>query len=371
MDLGFTEEQEMLRKSARDFLEAECPPRLVREMEQDPRGYPPGLWQKMAGLGWLGLPFPAAYGGLGLGYLDLALLLEEMGRALLPAPYLETMVVGLAILDHGTEAQKRELLPKIAAGELILTYAIDEPGSENELSTVSLAGRPDGDFYVLEGTKLFVPWANVAGYILTAARTPEGLTALLVPGNAPGLTVELLKTIAKDKQAEVTYDGVRVGRDAVVGEPGGGEAVFRRLIQRATAAACAYLVGGAQKAFEMAVNYAKTRVQFGVPIGSFQAIQHKCANMVTDVDGARFVTYQAAWALSEGLDAEREVAIAKGWASEACRRVFAEAHQIHGAIGFTRDYDLQLYTRRGKALEIRFGDLDFQRELVARTLGLD
>lgn len=378
MDLGFTEEQEMLRKTARDFLETECPTSLVKEMAEDEQGYTSGLWGKMAELGWMGLALPEEYDGMGMSFLDLAVLLEEMGRACLPGPFFSTVVLGgLTILEAGNEEQKKEFLPKIAAGETILTMALTEPSASYDPASITVKAVPDKDDYVISGTKLFVENAHIADYLICVTRTKDGagkgedgITLFLVDGKSPRIATTLLKTIAGDKQCEVTFDNVRVPQKNMLGERDKGWPVVAKILQKATVAKCAEMIGGAQAALDMSVAYAKERIQFGRPIGSFQAIQHHCANMVTDVDGSRFITYQAAWKVSEGLPAVMEVSMAKAWVSEAYRRVTQLGHQIHGGIGFCMDHDMPLYFKRAKAAEPTFGSADWHREIVARELGL-
>jgi alkylation response protein AidB-like acyl-CoA dehydrogenase len=378
MDLGLTEEQEMLKNFARDFLEKECPEKLVRDMEDDETGHSPELWRGMAEQGWQGLVIPADYGGSGMTFLDLIILIEEFGRALVPGPFVPTMVGGaIPILEMGSEDQKKEFLPKIAAGEMVMTLAFTEPSARFDAEGVELEAKAEGDSYVLNGTKLFVRDSHVSDYMVVVARTkkgakPEdGITLFLVDSKSPGVTHTLLKTIASDKQTEVKFENVKVPKGNVLGPVDGGWAPLQRLMLKATVAECAYLVGLAQMDFEISVNYAKERVQFGRPIGSFQAIQHKCADMVTDVDGARFIMYKAAWSVSEDEpDAAMDVHMAKAWCSEATRRVVAQGQQIHGGIGFTKDYKIQLYFRRQKAAELAWGDADYHRELVATGLKL-
>ncbi len=378
MDLGFSEEQEMLRKTARDFLETECPTSLVKEMAEDEQGYTSGLWGKMAELGWMGLALPEEYDGMGMSFLDLAVLLEEMGRACLPGPFFSTVVLGgLTILEAGNEEQKKEFLPKIAAGEAILTMALTEPSASYDPASITVKAVPDKDDYVISGTKLFVENAHIADYLICVTRTKDGagkdgdgITLFLVDGKSPGIATTLLKTIAGDKQCEVAFDNVRVPQKNMLGERDKGWPVVAKILQKATVAKCAEMIGGAQAALDMSVAYAKERIQFGRPIGSFQAIQHHCANMVTDVDGSRFITYQAAWKVSEGLPAVMEVSMAKAWVSEAYRRVTQLGHQIHGGIGFCMDHDMPLYFKRAKAAEPTFGSADWHREIVARELGL-
>jgi len=377
MDLGFSEEQEMLRTSARDFLANECPKDLVRQMADDEKGYTPELWRKMAELGWMGLAFPEEYDGMGMAFFDLIILLEEMGRACLPGPFFSTVVLGgLTVLDAGTEEQKKDLLTKISNGDLIMTVALTEPSARYDAASVTVKATPDGDDYVINGTKLFVADANVADIMVCATRTKEGatpedgITLFLVDAKSPGIETTLLKTIAGDKLCEVVFDNVRVPKKNVLGELDKGWPVIERILEKATAALCAQMVGGAEATLEMSVNYAKERVQFGRPIGSFQAIQHHCANMVTDVDGSKYITYEAAWKVSEGLPATMEVSMAKAWVTQAYQRVTLLGHQIHGGIGFTEEHDMPLYFKRAKAAEATFGDADWHREVVAKQLGL-
>jgi len=377
MDLGLTEEQDMLKTSARDFLQKECPKQLVRQLDESEEGYSPELWRKMAGLGWIGLPFPEEYGGGGGSFLDLVVLLETMGYNILPGPFFSTVVLGgLTILAAGNEEQKKRFLPEIASGGMILTLALTEPSARYDAASVKTTAVVRNGEYVINGTKLFVLDANVADFILCVARTKEatnpenGLTVFLVDTKSPGVKITLLKTLARDKQCEVIFDEVSVPKENVLGELNRGWPTVQGVLQRATVAKCAEMVGGAQAALDMAVAYAKERVQFNRPIGSFQAIQHYCANMVSDVDGSRFVTYKAAWKVSEGLPATFDVAVAKAWTSGAYGRVTLLAHQIFGAIGFTMDHDMHLYYRRAKAGEIMFGDGAFQRAIVAREMGL-
>jgi alkylation response protein AidB-like acyl-CoA dehydrogenase len=377
MDFALSEEQEMLRTSARDFLEKECPKTLVREMETDERGYSTELWRKMAELGWMGLVFPEEYDGTGGSFLDLTILIEEMGRALLPAPFIPTVVYcGLPILEFGTEEQKREFVSKIGNGEIVMTLALTEPSARYDAAGIEVKATAEGDDYVINGTKLFVPDAHVADWLLCVARTKEagnkeeGITLFLVPGKSPGISYTLLKTVALDKQCEVTFDKVRVPKKNILGQVDKGWEIVERIMEQAAMAHCAYMLGGAQQVLEMSVDYAKDRVQFDRPIGSFQAIQHKCADIATDVDGIRFITYEAAWKLSEGILCSLEVSMAKAWVSDAYRRVCVTGHQVHGGVGVTLDHDMQLYYRRAKMHEVFFGDGDFHRELVAQELGL-
>jgi alkylation response protein AidB-like acyl-CoA dehydrogenase len=377
MDLGLTEQQQMLKKSAHDFLVKECPKKLVRELDASDTGYSKELWKKMADLGWLGLAFPEKYNGNGGSFFDLAVLFEELGYNIVPGPFFSTVVLaGLTLLEAGSEEQKLNYISKICSGELLMTMALTESDGTYSASSVNTEAQLKGNNYILKGTKLFVPDANVADHILVVARTKkssneqDGISIFIVDAKSPGIKCTVLKTIARDKLCEVVFEKVKIPKSNIVGTVDRGWPVIESLLKKAAVAKCAEMVGGAQASLDMAVNYAKERVQFNRPIGSFQAIQHYCANMVTDVDGSRFITYKAAWAVSEGLSADKEVSMAKAWTSEAFKRVAVLAHQIFGAIGFTMDHDMHLYFRRAKAGELAYGDADFHRNIVAQQIGL-
>jgi len=380
MDLDFSEEQVMFRTMARDFMVKECPSTLVRELEESEEGYSPQLWRRIADLGWLGLTFPEEYGGAGGDFLDLAILYDEMGRAIFPSPHLATVVLGgHTILECGTEEQKQELLPKIARGDLLLSLALTEPSARYEPIAIATKASAQGEEYVINGSKLFVPNANIADYLVCVARTgdgatpEEGITLFLVDAHTPGIACTPLKTISEighDKQCEVTFKDVRVPKKNILGKLNQGWAPLAKIINQATVALCAEMVGGAQAVLEMSVEYSKERVAFGRPIGSFQSLQHKMANMLIEVDGAWLLTYQAAWMIGEGTPCAKQVAMAKAWTSNAYRRVTADAIQIHGAYGFCSEVDTTLYYRRAKAVEFALGDPRFQRRIVAREMGL-
>ena len=378
MDLGLTEVQQMLKSSAREFLSQECPLMLVRVMEEHELGVTEDLWRQISSLGWTGLAFPEQYGGTGGDFIDLAVLLEEMGRSLLPGPFFSTVILGgLTVLDAGTDAQKFDVLNKICSGQLRMTLALTEASATLEPWGVETTASREADAYRISGTKLFVPDAHVADLMVVAARTDTGpdpaagITLFLVPGNSPGVSVSQLNSIALDRQCEVTLDNVTVLADAVLGEVNQGWPIIQRALQRAIAGKCLEMLGGADAVLDMTVEYAKQRTQFGRPVGTFQAVQHHCANMAIDVEGSRHIAYQAAWRISEGLPAKREVAMAKAWISGAYQRVCATAHQCHGAIGFTREHNLQLYTRRAKVQELSYGDVDSHRESVLQNLDSD
>ncbi|MBE0415829.1 MAG: acyl-CoA/acyl-ACP dehydrogenase [Dehalococcoidia bacterium] len=379
MNIAFTEEQEMLRTSARDFVEKECPARLVRQIEESEGGYSPELWRKMADLGWMGLVIPEEYGGVGGSFLDLLLLIEEMGRGCLPGPFLSTLVLGaLPIMAAGTAEQKEEFLPKIAQGEMILALALTEPSARWDAASIAVGAVSEKEQYIINGTKLFIEYAHIADYLLCVARTKDaptgrgedGLSLFLVDARSPGLKCTPFKTIGSVPQCEVVFDNVVVPAKNMLGERDRGWPVVKDMLERGAIAKCAESIGGARQVVEMTVAYAKERVAYGRTIASFQTVQHMCVSMLSYADTARNITYEAAWRLSEGLPCAKQVASAKAWASEAYERITKMGAHLHGAIGFTRDHDLGLYYRRAKAATLAFGDPDHQREVVAREIGL-
>jgi alkylation response protein AidB-like acyl-CoA dehydrogenase len=376
VDFGFSEEQEMLRQSARALLEKECPSSVVRKLMEDERGFDPALWKKMAELGWLGLVIPEQYGGGGLSYVDLVLIMEEMGRVVLPSPFIWTVMVAEAIKRAGSDHHKSQLLPKIAAGELIATIADLEPAAVWSPAGIAMTARNAGTGYVLDGTKMFVNDGHIADCILVAARTGEsgehGITLFALDRQRAGIAVTRLITMDQTRKlAEVKFNGVKAEAGDVVGAPGNGWKTLAEIIDRGKVMIAGEMMGAAQKVLEMTVDYAKVRVQFGRPIGSFQAVQHKCANMMIDVEGAKSAAYYASWAVSnEVAEAALAAALAKAAASDAFRRVSAEGIQLHGGIGFTWDHDMHLYFKRAKSAEFTFGDANWNRELVAQAINL-
>jgi alkylation response protein AidB-like acyl-CoA dehydrogenase len=380
MDFGFSEEQDMLRQTAHAFLEENCPSTFVRQMMEDDKGYAPELWKQMADLGWLGLAFPEAYGGQGLGFVDLTVILEEMGAALLPSPFFSTVLLaGQTLLIGGSEEQKTTYLPKIADGTLIATLAMTEPSGRFEAEGITeVRATPEADGFCLSGTKLFVPDAHVADVMVVAARTKDagdksfGISLFLVDSNTPGISTTLLKTMDQTrKQNEVVFDQVRVGRERLIGMLDMGWPILQKVLNIATAALCAEMVGGAQRVLDLSVSYAKERVQFGRPIGSFQAIKHKCAEMMLQVESAKSAAYYAAWAVDEDVpEAPLAVSMAKAYCSDAYRYTSGEGIQVHGGIGFTWEHDMHLYFKRAKYAEFTFGDATYHRELVAQELSL-
>jgi 3-oxocholest-4-en-26-oyl-CoA dehydrogenase beta subunit len=375
MDFGLNENQEMLQKSAREFLSNEYPDKTLKEMAKHPQGYTPELWHKITDLGWTALAIPEDYGGIG-DFLDLVLVLQETGRTGLISPFFTTTVLGAGIvLAAGNNEQKKRYLAEIAEGKSIITLAWMENSARFVPADIRTKAILQGNEYIINGEKTFVSDINSADYLVVPARTRttsgiEGITLFLVDTKTAGVSYHLLDTIAPDKQGEVRFENVRVPRSAVLGSEHQGGLPLEKVLSRAAVAACAVMVGGAEKVLEMTVAYAKERQAFGHPIGAYQSIQHRCADMLTDVQTARFVTYQAAWCLNEGLTADREVAIAKAWTGQAYRRVVSSAHQVHGAIGFTEDHMLHWYTKRARALEVNFGDVNYHLEKLAALSGL-
>ena len=378
MDFGFSEEQGMLRKLAHDFLAKEAPMPTVRRMMEDDLGYSVETWRKMSELGWMGLIFPQELGGTGLCILDLVVVLEEMGRALMPGPFFSTVMLGgSSLLEGGNDAQKTRYLTPLIAGELKATLAVAEAGGAWDAAAVTATATADAGGFLLNGIKRFVPDAHVADLILVAARTEpskggEGVSLFAVDVPKDGVTVTTLETLDQTRKlCDVKLDQVRVGPDSLLGPRGAGSAILQRVLDRAKVALCAEMCGGAERVLEMSVEYAKVRVQFDRPIGSFQAIQHKCANMLSLVESAKAATYYGAWAVSNDVpEATLAAAMAKSYASDAYRVVTGEAIQIHGGIGFTWEHDLQLYFRRAKASELTFGDGTFHRARVAELIDL-
>lgn len=375
MDLAFNEEQQSLKQSARKFLEKECPPALVRAVEADERGFPRGLWERMAQLEWLGLPFDERYGGLGADLVTLAALVEELGRACDPTPYLPTVVAsGLLLQDAASEPLKQEILPRIVRGEGLVTLAVLEADGRYAPESIQLRAEERQGRFVLSGAKLFVENAHIVDSLVVAVRSDkgsdpsQGITLVLVDPKSKGITLTPLHSVGHNKLFEVTFDAVTVSQDRIVGMRDEAWPYLDKAIKRTAAIQCAAAVGGAQRVLEMTVAYAKVRVQFDKPIGSFQAVQHHCANMWMDVETAWLATYEAICQLNEELPADEQIAVAKAWASEAYTRTCLTAHQIHGGVGFMMEYDLQLWTRQAKAMESAWGTPDWYRRQLAKVL---
>jgi 3-oxocholest-4-en-26-oyl-CoA dehydrogenase beta subunit len=375
MDFDLSEMQKMLRQSARDFLSTEYPEKQMREMRKDTRGYTDDLWQKMIELGWTGLSIPEEYGGMG-DFPDLMVILQEMGRAGLISPYFATMVLGAGTIQAaGSQMQKQRYLTDIASGKAKLTLALLENSSQYTAREIQMQAIADKDGYRIEGRKLFVPYAATADQIILAARTqitedPEsGITLFMVDRRIPGLTCEPMETFDGDKLYQITCQNVRASKESILGESQRGWYYLKRIMATAAAARCAETLGACEKVLEMTITYAKERTAFGHPIGSFQTIQHRLADMLMDLEGSRYVTYKAGWLIGAGLPGLKESAIAKTWVGQISRRMINSAHQIHGAIGFTEDHVLHLYTKRIRANDFSFGDADHHLNVLAGMTG--
>jgi len=375
MNFGFTEEQELLRKTARDFLADHAPSKRVREVMEGAESQALEIWSEMAELGWMGLTIPETYGGADLSMIELAIVLEALGRSLAPVPFLPTMIAACALHEVGSESQRREWLPRIAAGETVATLAITETRGTEEPCDLALAATADGG-WTLRGSKLFVPDADIADLLVVAARVggegERGLGLFLVPRETDGVSVTPQRSMDQLRNLhQVELDGVRLPEDSLLGGDSDAWSKIQRVLDRARVMICAEMVGGAEKCLEDSVQYAKERVQFGKPIGVNQAIKHKCADMLFRVESAKSITYYAAWAAREdNEEAAVTASMAKSYVSEAYRHVSAENIQIHGGVGFTWEYDCHLYFKRAKSDEAWFGDGTLHRERVAQLIDL-
>ncbi len=376
MDFGLSEEQEMLQRSAREFLTQECPPTFVREMYKSEDGFSRELHRKMVEQGWTGLLVPETYSGSGLGLLDMALLLEEMGRAVVPGPFLFSSVLfTLALKQGGSTAQKKTWLPRLASGEVIGTLAFLEADDRLDARGVTLKAKKSRDGYTLSGTKMFVPFAAVADALLVATRTSgrgeAGISLLLVEREAPGVTLKPLEIFDQTRRVyEIEFKNVVVPKTALVGSEGQGWKILSRLIDAACIALAADSLGGAQKALEMAVEYTKVRTQFNRPIASFQALKHMAAEMASEIEPARALVWYAAHTFdTRPREASRAAALAKARLSDVYSHTTNRAVQMHGGIGFTWEHDMHFWFKRAKWNEFAFGDATFHRERLAQIEG--
>jgi alkylation response protein AidB-like acyl-CoA dehydrogenase len=371
MNFAFSEEQEELRKVVSDFLNAKSDEAAVRELMETEDGYDQAVWSQMAEqMGLQGLIIPEEFGGSGYSYVELIVVLEEMGRRLLCAPYFSTVVLAANALMHsGDEGAKKEYLPGIASGETIAALAFTEPSGKWDEAGITMEATADGDSYVLNGTKSFVLDGHIANLIIVAARTAGGVSLFAVDAEASGLTRTSLSTMDQTrKQAKLDFDGVSA---RLVGDEGQGWETMSLVLDLAAVGLAAEQVGGAQECLDSAVQYAKDRIQFGRPIGSFQAIKHKCADMLLEVESAKSAAYYAGWCAAELNDELPSVAsLAKSYCSEAYFHTTAENIQIHGGIGFTWEHPAHLYFKRAKSSELLFGDPTYHRELLAQRIGI-
>lgn len=374
MDTTLSEEEVMIRETARKFLEAQCSTRLVREMEKDPKGYPPALWKQAAELGWQGMSLPEKYGGSELPLTYLGLVMEEVGRALAPLPLHSTAVAAMALARDGSETLCSDVLPGVVAGDTILTWAFHERNPLLVPEAVQCQAVADGDSFVLNGAKMFVDNFVVADHCLVVCRTAPasadtaGLSMFLVDSKSPGISQQELIALAKDKQSEVRFQNVRVPKGNLVGKLHQGAPLAEYMLQQATALLCAQMLGATRKDFEMAVEWSKYRKAFGQPIGAFQSLQHMCADMLMWIDGGNLLTYEALWRMDQGLPAVVETSQAKAFCNEKCEAVVRMGQGIHGGIGFMMEFDLQLWYRRVCTWTMRLGTAFEHRARVAHAL---
>jgi alkylation response protein AidB-like acyl-CoA dehydrogenase len=372
MDVLLNDDENLIVDSAREFLDGECPPSLVRAMEADELGHPKEMWAKVAELGWQGMCLPDKVGGSDMPLVYLGLVLREAGRALAPLPLHSTAVAALTIARDGSEAQQQKYLPDVVAGKSVLTWAFTEQNPRFVPEAVQMSARAEGDGFVLNGTKLFVDNFVAADYCLVVARTgssgAQGLTLFIVDAHAKGIGHTPLITLAKDKQSEVTFKDVLVSKADVIGTVGEAWPIVERMFDRGTALLCAQMVGAARKDIEMAIEYAKFREAFGQPIGAFQSVQHTCADMQIWVDGAELLTFEALWKMDQGLPASVEVSQAKAFCNEKCEAAARNSQSIHGGIGFMMEFDLQLWFRRISAWTMRMGTAFEHRARIAHAL---
>jgi alkylation response protein AidB-like acyl-CoA dehydrogenase len=378
MDFSLSSDQELIKSTARKFIENECPRDLVRRLQDDERGYDPKLWRKMADLGWLGLALPEEYGGSGGGMLDLALVMEEMGRGLLPGPFFSTVAAcALPILAFGRAEQKEKYLPPIAAGETLWALALTEEGGSSRASDIRMSAKAEGDVYLLDGIKLFVSFGQAADSLIVIARTSqganprEGITVFVVEAGSQGIKKNLLPTMAKDKQCEIGFSRVGVPRANILGEPDRGWPVLELIRQRTALLKSAEMLGGAQAVLEMTTAYAKERIQFGAAIGSFQAVQHNLVDLFNKIQGLRYLVYEAAWRIDAGvpaLPAAPLISMAKARANQVYQKTCIDGLKLHGAIGFTEELDVGLYHLKTRAHLAAGGDTRFHLERIAEGL---
>lgn len=378
MDLANSEFQEMLRTSARDFLDEQCPITVIREMAEKNNDHSPELWKEVSKLGWTGLVIPEEYQGGGNGFVELSLLLEEMGRACFTGPFFSTTVFGaLPVIDLGTDAQKGKYLPEIAGGSSIFTLALVESIDIHDANSINVSAHAvDNNGYEINGVKLMVPYADIADYLLCVARTDDragaedGITLFIVDAKSQGISHKSSRNISDKKLSEVTFERVKVPTENILGERDKGWIEVQKMLGRAALANCFEMLGAMQRMLDMTVQYIKGRKRFGRPIGSFQTAQHYCTRMLIGIQGARLSCSLAAWQLSEGLPATKEIAVAKTWTNEAGEEVIRLSHQLNGSIGLCMEHDLPFFTKRVKEGHMTYGSTDYYREAIARELGL-
>lgn len=369
MDFYLTEAQELLVSTAREVFQQNCPTTLVQELALDSYGFSQTLWQQIAALGWPGLLIPESWGGSAGDLLDVILLIEAMGHACFPSPYIQSAVVSTALIAAaGSERQKSWLLPAMASGERLCTLALTEESADFTPQAIALQGAL-GDR--INGRKLFVKDAHIADDLIVVTQGNGGMNLVLIERTHPGVSLLPMETISGEKLFEVILGDIPVQADNLLGTPGDGWAVLQPVLQLGALARGAEMVGCAQRILEICVDYAKVREQSGRPIGAFQAIQHHCADLLRNVEGSRYILYNAAWRMQEHLDYETAVAMAKAHIGDACLWVARQGHQIMGAIGYCEEHPLHLFHKRIQAASLDFGDDGLHLETVAQAIGLE
>ncbi len=372
MPMILNDEARMVRDTALDFFRQRSPVTALRKLrdDHDPDGFSRPLWQQMAELGWTGFLVPEEYGGSAFGIAGLAQVMEAAGRTLTASPLLSTALLGAALIAQaGSEAQKADILPALVAGEHIVALALEE-GTRHAPDRVALTAAADGGGYRLSGRKTFVLDGHVAHTLIVAARTDHGITLFLVPGDAPGLTRTRLAMVDSRNVANLTLDAVTVGADAVLGPPHGGGAILDRALDYARAGLAAEMLGSAAEAFERTVQYLKDRKQFGVAIGSFQALKHRAAQMFCEVEMTRSAVMAATAALDQGgNDAAALVSLAKAKANQTLFLCGNEGVQMHGGIGMTDEHEIGFFMKRARVAQATFGDTAFCQDRYARLMG--
>lgn len=374
MDVLPNEEEQMIRNSAREFFETECPTSLVREMEKTDTGYSAELWSKMSEVGWLSLAIPEAYGGSGFGMTTLGIVMAETGRVLAPVPFHSTMTAALALSDFGSETLKQKILPLVADGNQILTWAFSEEDPRYLAETIATTGEIKGDNLILNGTKMFVDNFEASDQILIVCRTStepdpkKGITVCIADTTHSGFTNIPMTTIAKDKQSRVLINNVEIPKENILGDIGEGWGIVSQMLDKSTALLCAQLVGAARKDSEIAIDYAKNRTAFGRPIAAFQSVSHMCADMTIWVDGCELLTFEALWKMDQELPYSIEVSQAKSFCNEKCLATARTSQVIHGGMGFMMEFDLHLWYRRIAAWTMRLGTTYEHRKRIANAL---
>ena len=371
MDFSFTPDQEMLRDSIADFLKKESPFESVKEIQDSDEGYSAKLWKKMAKLEWMGVCFPEEYGGFDDPYMSLLIILEEMGKRMFPSPFVSTIVqCGLMVLEYGNDKQKKALLPKMAKGKLIMAMAVHEDGYDYLPDTFGTVAEDAGENFVVSGEKVFAWDANIAQKMIVGVQMKEGASWVLMDVKDPGIRIEKMKSLGEDNACVVRFENVPVPKENIIGTAGQGREMFDRIMPKLALAETAKMLGGCKAAIDMASAYARERVQYGVPIGAQQSIQHRLADMRIAYDTCLNYFYKVAWMTDEGLDAAKDVSALKARVSEQFNFISYQAVRIHGGVGLTHEFNVAMFFRYAKAAEFKMGSPVFRYEKVAEALGL-